>query len=346
MNDGTPVPSLPWAERPALDFDLSRPISELAATLPPAALAAGRRLLAAVLAEIPRKARVVADWARLRTAGRFQREAAGVARLIDVGWRDILLANVCYDLVLGTMGCSTAVLATPSGPVVARNMDWWPEDLLARASYLIRCSRGGTFRFAHAGFPGSLGVVTGLSARGFAVVLNAVTCPEGRRWLGYPVLLHLRRVLEDAADFDDALRMLSRQRLAAPALFTLAGCRNDQRVVIERTPTRHALRRPAGDEPLLTTNNYRLMTDAQGHDPADQLLSTACPRYDQLSLLLGKPQPDQDPGDAALLYALSDPGVIQSITAQHIVMRPRAGEMRVYVPRRLLGEGTPAAAHP
>jgi hypothetical protein len=171
------------------------------------------------------------------------------------------------------------------------------------------------------------------------VVLNAVICSEGRRWRGYPVLLHLRRVLEDSADFDDALRRLSRQRLAAPALFTLAGSRNEQRVVIERTPSRHALRWPAGDEPLLTTNHYRLLTDAQGHDTGDALLGTSCPRYERLSLLLSKHRPDQDVADATLLYALSDAGVIQDITAQHVVIRPRAGEIRLSVPRRLLAQG-------
>jgi hypothetical protein len=339
MRDDVTIPSPPWVERPGLELDLSQPVSQFAARLPPEALAAGRLLLDAILPTIPRAARLVADWVRLRTAWRFQREAVGIARLIGVNWRDIVLANVCYDLLLATLGCSTVVLPTPSGPVLARNMDWWPEEALARTSYLIRCSRAGTFHFAHAGFPGCLGVVTGLSARGFAVALNAVICTEGRRWLGYPVLLHLRRVMEDARDFDHALRMLSRQRLAAPALFTLAGSRNEQRVVIERTPRRHALRWPHGDEPLLATNDYRLLTDAQGHSPADELLRTACPRYERLGLLMAKHRSEQEVTDPALLYALSDPGVIQEITAQHVIMRPRTGEMHLFVPRYLLGEG-------
>ena len=42
---------------------------------------------------------------------------------------------------------------------------------------------------------------------------------------------------------------------------------------------RFALRWPRGDEPLITTNNYQLLTDAQGHSPADILLRTACPRF-------------------------------------------------------------------
>src|SRR5262249_37922713 len=144
--------------------------------------------------------------------------------------RDVVLANISYDLVLSAFGCSTVALPTPSGPVVARNMDWWPEDLLAQASYLVRYHRNGVLQYANAGWPGAIGVGTGLSGRGFALVLNAVSGTEGVRKTGYPVLLHLRRVLEDARDFDEALRLLTEQRLAAPALLTLVGRENEQRV--------------------------------------------------------------------------------------------------------------------
>ena len=138
-------------------------------------------------------------------------------------------------------------------------MDWWPEDVLARASCVVRFERQGEMQFCTAGWPGAVGVVTGLSARGFAVALNAVMGPERFSRIGYPVLLHLRRVVEDARDFADALRMLARQRLIAPALFTLVGTANDERVVIERSPRRHALRWAEGDAPLVATNDYRTL---------------------------------------------------------------------------------------
>src|SRR2546421_1162934 len=215
------VMMVPWIEPRTLELDLALPTEQLCSSLPEEAILAGRRLLAGVLREIPAKARLLAHWARLRTANRFQREAAAMARCTGADWRDIMLANISYDLALAYLGCSTIALPTRDGPVVARNMDWWPEDLLAQCSYLLRYCRGKDFQFAHAGWPGSIGVVTGLSARGFAVVLNAVRAPEPVSKIGYPVLLHLRRVLEDARDFDEALRLLSEQRLAAPALFTL-----------------------------------------------------------------------------------------------------------------------------
>lgn len=352
---------VPWVECGVLDWDIDRVELREPRKLPEAVLAAARRLLDAVQAEIPPRARILAQLARLRTWGRFHREVRALARLADVDWRDLMLANLSYDLVLASIGCSTVALPTRDGPVVARNMDWWPEDLLARASWLIRYFGQEQLQFVAAGWPGGVGVVTGMSRRGFALVLNAVLCPERRFITGYPVLLFLRRVLQEAPSFDAALHRLVRQRLTSPALITLVGTENHQRVVIERTPTRHALRWGRGDEPLLATNHYLCLGSSHSggreageqhvsrafphhHAPGEgpepwQLEQTACSRYDALCQALSGWSASDSARDERLLYLLSDPAVIQDITAQHIIMRPRQQQIRLFVPRRLLAEG-------
>src|SRR5262249_52434394 len=156
-----------------------------------------------VMAHVPPSMGLLADAVRLRTGNRFHQEADAIAAQVGSNWRDVILANISYDLVVASLGCSTVALPTRDGPVLARNMDWWPEDRLAQASYLIRYSNGGQPRFVNAGWPGAVGVVTGLSHRGFALALNAVSSPDGANKLGYPVLLALRKVLEDAGDFDE-----------------------------------------------------------------------------------------------------------------------------------------------
>src|SRR6516225_3176990 len=103
---------LPWVERPTLEIDLAKPIEERYDTVPQEALAAGRRLLDVVLKDMPPVARVLADGVRLRTANRFQQEAASLARQVGVSWREVLLANLSYDLVLAYIGCSTVALPT------------------------------------------------------------------------------------------------------------------------------------------------------------------------------------------------------------------------------------------
>ncbi len=312
---------VPWLERPTLDIDLAKPASAL--SIPAPALEAARALLRTVKGEIPPAAHVFAQLVRLRTFNRFHREFIVMARLAEVDWHDLVLANLSYDLLLAQIGCSTMALPTADGPVLARNMDWWPEDLLARASYLLRYRRNGKLLFANAGWPGAVGAVSGMSARGFAVALNAVSSPEKWSRLGYPVLLHLRRVLEDAQDFDAAVDMLAQQRLTAPALFTIVGRENSQRVVVERTPTRHALRRVAVHEPLFATNHYRLLGKPE-ITSSNEFFQSTCQRYEALRRFFAGWSPLRTISDAELLYVLTDSDVIQGITAQHIVMRPRA----------------------
>jgi hypothetical protein len=324
---------VPWVERPTLQFDCAQTWQQQLAAVPVEAIAAARALLAVVAAEIPRRYLGLAHALRVRTANRFHAEIRAIADSIAIDWRVLAMANLSYEFVLTRYGCSVAALATSQGPVLARNMDWWPEDLLARASYLLRFERQGHHRWTAAGWPGATSVVTGLSARGFAISLNAVTSPEGINRLGYPVMLHLRRVLEDCGGFDEALSRLARTRLTAAALFTLVGTENHQRVIVERTPTRHALRWATGDQPLVVTNDFRsLQVRAAG--PA-ALLNTACGRFDALTRFAATTD-SAATRDEALLFALTDATVQQTITAQHVIVRPRQQQIRLFVPRRLL----------
>ncbi|HEX6983894.1 MAG TPA: C45 family autoproteolytic acyltransferase/hydrolase, partial [Planctomycetaceae bacterium] len=243
-------------------------------------------------------------------------------------------ANLSYDLVIASLGCSTVALATADGPVLARNMDWAPERPLARASVRIDLVRAGRTVHRTANWPGGIGVVTGLSGHGFAVALNAVFHPAGPDRLGYPVLLFLRRLLDEATGFDDALRRLRTQRLTTAGLFTLVGRENSQRVVVERSPRQAVLRWAEGEAPLVATNHYQAMSVERG-PLAFGLTGTSADRCAALGDLV-RGAAGGHVGDARLLFALTDPAVIQSITAQHVVARPYAGELRLYVPRRFV----------
>ncbi len=327
---------LPWVECPSHSIDLDQRFSDQYREFPSDLVPKGEALLAAVSSEIPAQLRYLADAVRIRTGNRFHREFVALAKLIDADWRDLVLANISYDLTLSTLGCSTVALATSDGPVVARNMDWWPEDVLARSSCLVRYLSRGKLKFANAGWPGSVGVVTGMSSN-FAVVLNAVLAPdESSNTSGYPVLLHLRRVLEDAQDFDGALRMLSETKLATSGLITLVGTENQQRVVVERSPTKFALRWAESDaSPLVTTNDYRLLYKPESNDSME-IYRTTCRRYEHLSSHFTDHAPDKSVSDAQLLYALTDKDILQTITAQHILMRPSTQDIQMFVPRRLV----------
>ncbi|RME36323.1 MAG: hypothetical protein D6788_11840 [Planctomycetota bacterium] len=327
------VETRPWHEPAVLTLDWDKPPRDRYAALPDEAVRKGKELLAALRAQVSPLVQFAGDWARWRTRGRFHEEVRALAERLGESWRVVMAGNLTYDLVLASYGCSTMALATPDGPVLARNMDWRPETVLAKTTYLIRAERKTDLVFASAGWPGAVGVVTGLSGRGFAVALNAVAAPQGISPTGYPVLLHLRRVVEEAEDFDDAVRRLVEEHLTAGCLLTVVGRENDQRVVIERTPRRAALRRPVGSEPLLTTNHYRAMP---GMPPPPDNAEGTCPRFARLCALWRDRRHGETVSDEDLLTMLTDAEVMQEFTVHHIIIRPRAGSLRAWVPGRLL----------
>lgn len=327
---------IPWVECPTVEVDLDLPVKERFAPLPKPLLQASRCLLESIMSEIPPGYDRVGDLVRLRTLGRFDGEIRTLAQLVGAQWRKIAIANVSYDFTLMRLGCTTVVFPTPEGPVVARNMDWWPEDRLAWASSLVHYKRKGEVVFSNAGWTGFTGVVTGQSSRGFAVIMNAVWGDEAPAKTGYPVMLHVRRVLEDARDFDHALELLSKTRLLAPVLFTLVGTENHQRVVIERSPRRHALRWGEEGKPLTTTNDYRLLEPPKTSN-CSEVFQTTCFRYDYITEHFEKNRCGGCvPADEQLLCLLSDEHVAQTITAQHVILHPRQNRVRLFVPRKLL----------
>lgn len=327
-----------WEERPTVDIDVKTPRLARQTQLYDRTGECVAELISAIRREFIAPSPWLLRAAHLidaRTQWRFHARAIELGRTYRIDWRELFLAAVSYDYALSVFGCSTAAVATAEGPVLARNMDWWPERELARSSFLFRELDSGIPQTVVAGWPGELGAVTGMSVNGgFAVAMNAVTSPEPMRKTGYPVMLFLRRVLETASSFENAVNRLSRQRLASGCLLTVVGTRNDQRVCIERTPTRAVRRFPEGDSPLVTTNEYReLGCDSAIHQLEQQLLETSCRRYDALTHLLnGSP----DYPDEFLLYSLSDADVRLAITAQHVIMRPHASTARLFVPSRLL----------
>ena len=333
----------PWTPSPRIAIDLDTGPGDRECPIPTSLIESSRLLLDATIADVGR-IDGLAEMVDERTEGRFRKESEALGKLLGRDWQSVVVANVSYDLVLSSFACSTAAIATPSGPALFRNMDWWPEHLLARASCVVEYRREGRTVFEAAGWAAASGVVTGMSGRGFAVALNAVGGLEGTDIEGYPVLLHLRRVLEDAESYAHAVELLTDEHLASPALFIVVGGTPEERIVIERSPTRSATRSARGTQSLVATNEYRALGKSPTSD-GGTLAQTSCGRFDALaSLTDSAPRREHEEGD--MLRALTHPEVMMGITAQHVIARPNAGDLKLFVPTRLVAGDVPGTDAP
>lgn len=129
-------------------------------------------------------------------------------------------------------------------------LDWRPPGL-GRHLLAARVA-GPRGRFVTLTWPGYTGVLTAMAPGRFSAAINqapmrkavgfyALDWAVSRRrvWtMPHPTPAHLlRSVFEHAADFAEAKARLTREPISTPAIFSLAGIRASETVVIERTET-------------------------------------------------------------------------------------------------------------
>lgn len=268
------------------------------------------------------------DLAATLLAGDTIAEIEAVARIADRPREAVYLLNLYYDVFKAIMGCSAFGAAHIDGPVHARNLDWFSAGNVMRkfgAIFHFHAERDSSVPlYSTVGWPGFVGALSGVAAGRFAVTLNAVLSNEPSR-PAKPISFLIREVLASAPDFQEAVRRFAETEIAADCLLLVTGARNDEMLIVERTPTRHALRRPAsGRQHVIVTNDYKQLdreSVAGAHN--DQLTETSCDRYDRLSALLSAGSGTLN-ADTALAL-LSDPGVRMDSTMQQMYFQAATG---------------------
>lgn len=200
------------------------------------------------------------DWL-LRTAWkldaeapeRFRQEMKGVAEGAGVRYADILLINT-FDDLKHVSGCSSAVAPGGSDRPLrhARNLDY-PVPYLARHKVVFDLDLPGG-RLRTIGFPGFIGVLTGMSDRGLG--LSSHTSKSHRNAVGEPSGLVYRRMLEEARDLDGAQRILAAARRTLGNNLALSDARRQEARALE-FDAKGLAARPAEGDRLFVTNHFQ-----------------------------------------------------------------------------------------
>jgi hypothetical protein len=252
-------------------------------------------------------------------------EALSAALGLAVG--DVALGTLYYDALKVVLGCTAFAVDAADATLRARNLDWWTENAaLARYTTVCHFIGGAVGPFTTIGWPGFIGAFSGVAPGRFAITLNAVLSFE-RTQPATSIVLLLRTVLETARSFDEAAARLSDALLPCDCLLLLSGTRSGEMIVIERTPSRHAIRSAQGGS-ICVTNNYQLLNADPG-ETTSEILATSCSRFQRVQALMNTQRP-QDP--KACLDCLSDPEVRMRITVQQMVFRAATGEYWLRVP--------------
>lgn len=308
-----------------MEVDLTAPAGARWRLLPPE-IAEVRELVAIYKRDLGLPASLICEGARPLVGPEYWQEMEGIAYQAEIPFEDVVVANLYYDVLKVVLtGCTAFAVDSESGPLHARNLDWWTEnDALRRCTVTIDFTGSRAGVFTTVGWPAFVGVFSAVAPGRFAISLNAVISDEQPPSGAQPVVFVLRDVLERAADFAEALRILEARPLASDSLLLLTGVRKGEIAVIERTPARAEVRF-AKDGAVFVTNDYREMQTGLSL-PESELQRTACRRFDRISTLVTARRP-QSPADC--LAYLSDPEVRMGITVQQMVFQAATGRCLV-----------------
>lgn len=255
-------------------------------------------------------------------------ESIQVARIIKADPMGVFAANVCYDAATDCCACTAFSTELEDVPLHAHCLDWEESgDVLAEHAAIVTfVDDTGKTLFISAGWPGFLGTLIGAAPSRFAISLNAVWSTEDSE-PREPVGFLLRRTLAATFTFHEAVSALAESPLTCDCILLVTGTRKGEAAVIERTPTRSAIRRPSSGL-LLATNHYCLL-DAGSNEPG--YVSTGREPFGEGSrerfaaaearLTLRPPRSVE-----ACFSLLAEPPFTNDLTIQRVAMRVAAGD--------------------
>jgi hypothetical protein len=216
------------------------------------------------------------DWARLRfrsldgfVPDARRREIAGEALAFRPDpfadrletYERLLILYALYDVTLPLegsplIGCTSFALgpdATVDGHVlVARTFDFEAGEWFDRDKVVFLVREDGALPFASVGWPGFVGVVTGMNAEGLVVTVHGGRAGHPRAE-GVPVSLSLREVLSRAHDTREAIEILRAQTVLVSHIVFLADA-GGHFAVVERAPGTPAFVRETGSRTAVTNH--------------------------------------------------------------------------------------------
>lgn len=214
--------------------------------------------------------RMDARWPLVVTASKYllkktpkshQQELQAVVKASGLDGDLVAVANTMLELRrMG--GCSTQVISKQrsktGGVLFGRNFDFPPMGVLDKFGVVTIYRPKGKRAFVSVGFPGLLGVISGMNDAGVTVAtLDVYRTKDGSPMFdiaGTPMMFTFRRILEECGSVAEAEKLLRKAKHTT--WMNLTVCDKKTSRVFEMTPKSVVARKPI-DGLLTCTNHFR-----------------------------------------------------------------------------------------
>ncbi len=170
----------------------------------------------------------------------YYQEIKGIAQQLDLPVGKVALMQLSYEIF---SYCTSIVVEKDGVPLHFRSMDWDMKELAPMTIDLEFVRRGQTM-FVGTGWPGLVGIMTGMKPGAFSVSINYRRTGDGMMTnftsavkSHWPVSFLIRHVLTSTHKYRDARTMCKVAKLIAPTYITLVGVNSGQACVLTRGRT-------------------------------------------------------------------------------------------------------------
>lgn len=213
------------------------------------------------------------------------------------------LGHAMQDYML--VGCSSFAVwgknSADSSLLIGRNFDFYVGDKFARNKQVAFYDPSEGYRFASVGWPGMIGVLSGMNETGLTVTINAAKSDMPTA-SATPISILTREILQYASTIDEAYAIAQKRRTFVSESILVGSAKDGRAAIIEKSPENIALYNGNGDTQIICTNHYQSPTFATNKQNIENIATSDSPyRFARLEELLKENRPINPTNAASIL---------------------------------------------
>ena len=203
------------------------------------------------------------------------------------------LGHAMQDYML--VGCSSfatwGTQSADSSLLIGRNFDFYVGDAFAENKLVTFCAPSNGYKFASIGWPGMIGVLSGMNEAGLTVTINAAksAMPTSS---ATPISILTREILQYASTIDEALAIAQKRKTFVSESILIGSAKDGRAAIIEKSPEKTVLFNGKEKDRIICTNHYQSEAFAKDERNMENIRTSDSPyRYARLEELISENQP-------------------------------------------------------